>query len=188
MVALKYGLPLIQNEQGVAVSFESAWLKAALDRAARKAGYECWWLLDEFSSAVSQYLQQDYVRNVIALPSLEKVVRATLRDIGYHEIAIRFHAVNPFQKMSLVNCLRTGHGKKEAVFFKRLAERIDALHAAKVQHFHFYDLQRCVRQLLEDEAAVSWSGDPALCARIVTFVRERVQALSWQWQMHCTIR
>ena len=34
MVALKQGLPLIQNDQGVAVTFESEWLKAAVDRAA----------------------------------------------------------------------------------------------------------------------------------------------------------
>ena len=188
MVALKHGFPLIQNEQGVAVAFESAWLRAAVDQAARKAGYEGWWLLDEFSAAVAQYLRQDYVRNVIELPNLEKVVRATLRDIGYHEIAVRFRAVNPFQCMSLVDCLKASSGKQEPMFFKRLAERIEDLHAAKVQHFHFYDLQACVRRLLESESALSWQSKPLMRARIVAFVRERVQALSWQSKLHCTIR
>ena len=188
MVALKHGFPLIQNDQGVAVAFESAWLKAALDQAARKAGYEGWWLLDEFSTAVSQYLRQDYVRNVIELPNLEKVVRATLRDIGYHEIAARFRATNPFQCMSLVECLKTSSGKQEPVFFKRLAERIETLHAAKVQQFHFYDLQVCARRLLESESTTSWGSKPSMQARIVAFIREQVEALSWQSKLHCTIR
>ena len=188
MVAFKYGLPLIQNEQGVAVAFESAWLRAALDQAARQAGYEGWWLLDEFSMAVSQYLRQDYLRNVIEVPNLERVVRATLRDIGYQEIAARFRAVNPFQCMSLVDCLKPSGGKPLPAFFKRLAERIETLHAAKVQHFHFYDLQACVRRLVEGESTSSRESRLLIRARIVAFVREQVQALSWQSQMRCTIR
>ena len=188
MVALKYGLPLIQNTQGVAVAFESEWLKAALDQAARKAGYEGWWLLDEFSTAVSQYLRQDYLRNTIELPSLEKVVRATLRDIGYDEIAVRFRAVNPFQCVSLVDCLQAVGTQKEAGFFKLLAARIESLHAAKVQHFQFNDLQPCVRRLLEEDVSSSWWGRPLMCTRIVAFVRERIQELSGQWKTQCTIR
>ncbi len=188
MVALKGGLPLIQNERGVAVAFESDWLKAALDRAARKAGYDGWWLLDEFSAAFSQYLRQDYQHNVIALPNLERVVRATLRDIGYREIAVRFRAMNPFQCVSLAECLSASNGKTRPSFFKRLAERIETLHAAKVQQFHFYDLQVCVRRLLEGDATSSWWSQPLMRARVVTFVRERVQAHSWQWKIQCTIR
>ncbi len=188
MVALKYSLPLIQNAQGVAVAFESEWLKAALDQAARKAGYEGWWLLDEFSTAVSQYLRQDYLRNTIELPSLEKVVRATLRDIGYDEIAVRFQAVNPFQCLSLADCLQTAGTEREQVFFELLAEQIRGLHAAKVQHFHLYDLQHCVRHLLEEDASSSWWSGPLMRARIVTFVRERVQAFAGQWKTQCTIR
>ena len=144
--------------------------------------------MDEFSTAFSQYLRQDYVLNVIELRSLERVVRATLRDIGYDEIAARFRAVNPFQLVSLVDCLKTSTGKQEAVFFKRLTERIETLHAAKVQHFHFYDLQLCAMKLLEDDPIFSWWSGPLLRARIVSFVRERVQALPWQREMQCTIR
>lgn len=187
MVALKQGLPLIQNAQGVAVTFESEWLKAALDRAARKAGYESWWLLDEFSSAVAQYLRHDYSRTVIELPCLERVVRATLRDIGYREIAARFRAVNPFQSLSLVECVRATDASREPTFFKRLAERITKLHEAKVQHFHFHDLHLCAGQLLEDGSFHDWSH-PLMRARIVAFVRTRVEALPWQWKMQCTIR
>ncbi len=187
MVALKQGLPLIQNDQGVAVTFESDWLKAAVDRAARKAGYESWWLLDEFSSAVSQYLRHDYTLNIIELPSLERVVRATLRDIGYREIAVRFRAVNPFQCMSLAECVRAADPCRETTFFKRLAERIARLHDAKVQHFHFHDLHLCARRLLEDENAQPWAY-PLMRARIVAFVRTKVEALPWRWKMQCTIR
>ena len=187
MVSLKQGLPLIQNDQGVAVTFEREWLKAALDRAARKAGYESWWLLDEFSSAVSQYFRQDYDRTVIELPSLERVVRATLRDIGYREIAARFRTVNPFQCVSLADCVRVTDARRETLFFKRLAERIMKLHEAKVQHFHFHDLHLCARQLLEEGAFHDWDH-PLMRARIVAFIRARVEALPWKWQMQCTIR
>ena len=187
MVALKNGLPLILNDQGVAVAFDSAWLKAALDRAARKAGYESWWLLDEFSEAVSEYLRQDYRATTIELPRLEKVVRATLRDIGYREIAARFRVVNPFQSMSLIDCLGGSSEKKESTFFKRLAERIDTLHDARVRHFHFYDLKFFSLLLLGDDA-VSWWGRPLMQARIVAFVRARVQSLSWPATLQCTIR
>lgn len=185
MVALKYNLPLIHNEHGVALAFESEWFKAALDQAARRAGYDGWWLTDEFSSAIAQYLRHDYLGNVIELPILERVVRAALRDIGYQEIAARFRAVNPYQRLSLVDCLRASSGKQEAGFFKRLAERIDALHAAKVRHFHFYDLQACMARLLEGESV---AFDPGMRMRIVTFVRDRVGSLPWQSHMHCTIR
>lgn len=187
MVALKQGLPLIQNDQGIAVTFERDWLKAALDCAARKAGYEGWWLLDEFSSAVSHYLRQDYSRSIIELPSLERVVRATLRDIGYREIAVKFRTVNPFQCVSLVECLGVTGGGREAAFFKRLAERITTLHAAQVQHFHFHDLHLCVRQLLGDDVSDDWNH-PLMRARIVAFIRAQVEALSWQWKIQCTIR
>ncbi len=187
MVALKNGLPLILNDQGVAVAFDSDWLKAALDRAARKAGYESWWLLDEFSAAVSQYLRQDYRANTIALPRLEKVVRATLRDIGYREIAVRFRAMNPFQCMSLVDYLAVSSEKRETAFFKRLAERIETLHDAQVRHFHFYDLNFCALLLLGEDAAAWWSR-PLMRARIVDFVRARVQALRWQRTLQCTIQ
>ena len=185
MVALKYNLPLIHNERGIAMAFESEWLKAALDQAARKAGYDGWWLSDEFSAAIAQYLRHDYDESVIELPILERVVCNALRDIGYEEIAARFRAVNPYQSLSLIECLKTPSLKPEPAFFKRLAERIEALHAAKVRQFHFYDLQTCVHQLLEGKD-VAFHAD--LRARIVTFVREKVRNLPWPSQMHCTIR
>ena len=58
----------------------------------------------------------------------------------------------------------------------------------KVQHFYFYDLQLCVGQLLEGESGPSWGSEPSMRARVVTFVREQVQALSWRSRLHCTIR
>ena len=187
MVALKHGLPLIQNEQGVAVTFENDWLRAALDRAARRAGYDTWWLLDEFSSAVSQYLRQDYYATVIELPSLDRVVRATLRDIGYREIAAKFRTVNPFQSVSLIDCVRGSVGNREALFFRRLSERIIAMHAARVQHFHFHDLHPCARRLLTEDDPCHWLGQPLMRARIVGFIRERVQALDWPQRMRCPL-
>ena len=187
MVAFKYSLPLIQNEQGLAVAFESDWLKAALDHAAQKAGYDGWWLSDEFSAAIAQYFRQDYVRSVIELSKLERVVRATLRDVGYEEIAARFRVVNPFQSISLAECLKASIDERKSTFFQRLAERIEAMHAAKVRHFHFYDLQTCVQKLLEEEAASVWWNTSLMRARVVTFVRERLQALSWQAKIDCTI-
>lgn len=188
MVVVKNCLPLIQNDQGVAIKFDNEWLKAALDRAAHKAGYDGWCLSDDFSAAVSQYLRHDYGGKVIELTGLEKVVRATLRDIGYDEIAVRFRAVNPFQRVSLVDCLKTSGGKQGPLFFKRLTERIKTLHAAEVQHFHFYDLQTCAHRLLENDPNPSWWSGPLMCARIVGFVRERVLSLAWKREMKCTIR
>ena len=184
MVALKHGLPLIQNERGVAVSFENDWLKAAVDKAARKAGYDTWWLLDEFSDSISLYLRHTYQQNLIHLKDLDRVVRSTLRDIGYGDIAARFRTVNPFQTMSLAACLGTTASKREPAFFKKLAEHIAALHAARVRHFHFYDLHVCVQRLLEDRE----TGKPLLRSRIVSFVRERMLALAWQRGVQCTIR
>ena len=187
MVALKHGLPLIQNDLGIAVTFESDWLKAALDRAARRAGYEGWWLLDEFSAAVSQYFRQDYDSVVIELPNFDRVVRATLRDIGYREIAAKFRTMNPLQSVSLAECIRTSGGNQEATFFRRLSERITTMHAARVQHFHFHDLHPCVRRLLNEDDPSRWWGRLLMRARIVAFIRERVQALDWPRRMRCTI-
>lgn len=187
MVAFKHGWPLIRNDQGIAVAFENEWLKAAVDRAARRAGYDGWWLLDEFSTAVSQYLRQDYRSTVIELSSLDRVVRATLRDIGYREIAAKFRTVNPFQSVSLAECARGSAGNRESLFFRKLSDRIVAMHAAKVQHFHFHDLQPCVRQILAEDDPTHWWGWPLLRARIVAFIRERVLDLDWPHRMRCTI-
>ena len=102
------------------------------------------------------------------------MVRATLRDIGYREIAAKFRTVNPFQSVSLAECVRGPATSRETTFFRRLSERISAMHAVKVQHFHFHDLHPCVRQLLEEDHPSQWWGRPLMRARIVAFIREQV--------------
>ena len=187
MFSSKRGLPLIQNERGVAVPFENDWLKAAVETAARKAGYDRWWLLDDFGAAVSLYLRHSYHRKVIDLRSLESVIRSALREIGYREIALRFRLTNPFQHVSLATYLKGREANQPTVFFKKLSQRIAELHAAEVRHLHFYDLHHCVQRLRERDQTVCHWNDPLLRERIVCFVRDRMQSLPWKQSVHCSI-
>ena len=187
MIALKHALPLIRNAHGNAVAFESTWLRGALQDAARQAGYDSWWMVDDLIVGISLYLRNCYVKNVIDLPELESLVCTALRNIGYAEVAIRFRALPPTRGISLVQFLKETPAMNCPVFFDKLAETITTLYESKVRHFHFYDLHACSSQLESDTDLDRDFRPGSLREKIVSFVRERVRLEGWSQSVWCSI-
>lgn len=187
MIALKYALPLVRCEQGVAVALECTWLRVAIQDAAGRAGYHGWWLVDDLVAGITLYLRNCYVKTVIDLPDLESVVRAALQDIGYEEVAACFRAIPPTRGISLVRCLQGSSVPTRATFFERLSETINLLYESQARHFHFYDLHACVDQWENEAEAGRLPRYERLREKIVAFVRERVRSQNWNHQVWYSI-
>ena len=187
MIALKRGLPLIRNTRGTAIAFASTWLRIAIHDAAGRAGYHSWWLVDDLVAGISLYLRDCYVKNVIDLPELERLVRDALRTIGYEEVAACFRTVPPTQNFSLAQCLKAQPSFSRSAFFNELADAIKRLSGTGVRHFHFYDLHACVDHFENKTGTGRLVGQERLRERIVSFVRESVRSQGWSHQMWCSI-
>lgn len=95
MIALLNGLPLMVRRSGRAKGFRREWLRAALQRAATRAGFGTWRPAADLSAGISLYLEQSYELNVIGLGDLETLVRRALCDLGYEEVAQAFGSPPP---------------------------------------------------------------------------------------------
>ena len=90
MIALLNNLPLVVQPSGDAIGFRKTWLRAALRRAAVRAGYRDWSLALDLCAAISVYLEKHLLVNAIELARLEDLVRHALCDVGYQDVAVVF--------------------------------------------------------------------------------------------------
>ena len=187
MIALKHALPLVRGAHGVAVALESTWLHVAIQDAAGRAGYPCWWLINDLVAGISLYLSSCYVQTVIDVPELETLVRDALCNIGYEEVAATFRAIPPTREISLVQCLQSTPLLNRLKFFEKVSEKIALLYENQVRHFHFYDLHACVDQWENEAAAGRLPRSARLREKIVAFVRERVHSQDWDQQVWYSI-
>ena len=187
MIALKNGLPLLRDDKGLVSPFDILWLRSTLNSAAAKAGYQGWWLVDDLAEGITSYLRQNHIRGVIDLLKLENVIQAVLCDVGYGEIAAKYQTVMPCHKISLVQCLRQISQDDHSRFFDRLGKQIAELNATKLKHVHFSDLEACLTGLAGLRPVTRGDGEGTLLHQLVTFVRERVQALRWHSPIWCSI-
>lgn len=171
MIALKDKLPLVEFESGHVVAFERNWLVRSLSQAARKAGYQKWWLAEHVAESVTAYLMHTE-ENVITVPRLAKSVQSLLQVIGYAEIAGHFHPDPPPVRISLREIAGAAGNGYELVFFDLLARRLQDLAETRATSFEMLDLEPCVRHLC---AKKIWSRDcDILRSEIVAFVREQI--------------
>ncbi|HEX8311170.1 MAG TPA: hypothetical protein VF614_07640 [Chthoniobacteraceae bacterium] len=171
MIALRDNLPLVQLENGQAVAFEQTWLLRALAQAARKAGYQQWWLAEHVAESVTTYLRDQRDLNVLPVERLTKAVQSVLQVIGYAEVGRHFVAGRPAVEISLVELARKAGTGYELAFFQMLKERIHEILQDQPGHFSLLGLEACVKLL---RAKKVWSRDcDALQAEIVSFAREQ---------------
>ena len=187
MIALKFGLPLVRDQSGHAVAFDSHWLRMALIRAAVSAGYQSWWVADELVEGITLFLKHDYTKGVIDLLNLERAVRTVLCEVGYEEVAARFSTPLPYRRISLVQCLREIPQNNRAGFFEALAQQIEQVHRLQSSHVHFSDLHACVRGLRQLHSPTHRGDEHLLLPLVVAFVRDRVQSLCWPEELRCSI-
>ncbi len=173
MIALKDNLPLVEFDSGHVVAFERDWLLRSLSQAARKAGYQKWWLAEHVADSVTMYLRHRE-ENVVTFPGLAKSVQSVLQVIGYAEIANHFHPAPPPVRVSLREIAGAAGNGYELIFFGMLARRLQDIAQTGATCFEFLDLEPCVRHL---RAKKIWSRDcDILRAEIVAFVREQIIA------------
>ncbi len=183
MIAIRNNLPLLQDQHGGICAIDTGWLLAAVDRAAIKAGFMEWWLADHVTTSICSYLRSFYAKNVVGLNRLQEVVKQTLEDIGYEEIARCFQADSPSCHISLLQCAQATGSDELSAFYQALASRIDDLHRSNLPSFHFYDLRACLLHFNAGQAA-----DPGLQSEdVVGFVREKVGSLPWDRPVHSSI-
>lgn len=173
MIAFKDGLPLVEFDGGHVVAFERDWLLRSLVQAARKAGYQKWWLAEHVAESVTAYLR-GCDETVVTVPRLAKSVQSVLQVIGYAEIAHHFVPGPPLLRISLHELACAAGNGFELAFFERLARRVQELMDARANNFELLGLERCVKHLRSKKI---WSRDcDALRSEIVAFAREQIAA------------
>lgn len=171
MIAFLDQLPLVQLPDGQAVAFDRNWLLRALAQAARKAGYNQWWLAEHVAESVTTYLRDQREINVLPVERLTKAVQSVLQVIGYAEVGRHFVAGRPAVELSLVELAKEAGAGYELAFFEVLGRRIQEIVRLQPGHFSLNGVEACVKLL---RARKSWSRDcDALRAEIVSFARSR---------------
>lgn len=172
MIALKDDLPLVRFSSEEVGAFRRDWLLRSLAFAARRAGYDQWWLAEHVAESVTIYLRSQFDDNVVTLPRLEKAVRSALHAIGYGEVATIFELEPPFAHIDLSQVAHeAGHGY-ELMFFEILARNLqNALREGRT-YIEVCGLAQCVKSL---RARKNWSIHcSTLQAEIVTFARQQI--------------
>ena len=172
MIALCDGLPLVKFDEGQFVAFERKWLILALLQAARKAGYNQWWLAEDVTESIATYFRFRYNENVVSLPRLSQVVRAVLQGIGYDDVSRYFKPAPPLSKISLLEIALAAGAGYELAFFNQLRRTLKSLLTTKTECVEMVDLERCVKHLRSKKI---WSRDcKTLRTEIVAFAREQI--------------
>jgi len=174
MVAFKEEFPYLRCDSGQLFEFNQNWLRAAITRAADKAGYPSWWLTDHVTESIAFYLRLRNDEPVVPFSQLSQTVRYVLKVIGYKEIVPYFSPAPPPISFSLLEIAEQAGAGYELAFFDNLEKRIAALVSTGADSLHLYGLQPGVKHL---RGAKTWSrACDALREEIVCFVREKLAA------------
>ncbi len=185
MIAFRDNLPLVQLDGGQTVAFEREWLLRSLATAARKAGYDQWWLATHVAESVTQYLEAQTETTVLSSHRLQKAVQSVLQVIGYAEVGRHFAVGKPIAQISLLALARAAGNGYELAFFERLRMQIRELMQEKTFHFELFGLEPCVKLL---RARKVWSRDcDALQAEIVSFAREHAGIAAAQGEVSFSV-
>ncbi len=175
MIALKHDLPLVRYANGEVKAFRSDWLLRSLAIAARRAGYERWWLAEHVVESITCFLRHNFREIVLPLEGLENAVRSALEAIGYSEVATHFVPEPPIGQIDLpIVAARAGSGY-ELAFFILLATELDEVFCNQRTFIELNGLSHCVKAL---RAKKIWCRSCAtLREEIVSFIRERIEVL-----------
>jgi hypothetical protein len=178
MIALLDNLPIVRLADGTTAPFERRWLLRALDVAARKAGYQKWWLAEHVAESVTEFLRSQNDAPVIPVDGLTRSVQQVLQVIGYAEVGRHFDAGRPVVRISLVEIAHAAGSGYELAFFNLLARRLDEALREAGGCFELVGLEPCVKLLCSKKL---WSSDcRTLQDEIVSFTREHAGTTATQ--------
>lgn len=143
MICLASHLPLLRIGRHEVASYETTWLAGVLRDAASAAGHVGWWPADDVARGVLQFLRERFEPNIITLQELFEKIGATLRTIGFPEVASHMRAAPPPVDFSLLELAREADGL-EMAFFVRLGREVRELRAAGVQRMEARELRSAV--------------------------------------------
>ena len=186
MIALRNYLPLLHQRGGSYSAIRRDWLCFCLQRAAKKSGYDRWWLAEHVSSSIICHLKITYQNNVITEDHLYDIVLSVLQAIGYAEVALHFQTLDlPFE-LSLIDLAQEAGLGYELSFFQLLKERVQPALSNRASNLDFHGLKQCVRNL---QSVKTWSRSCSeLRNEIVEFLRAQLLHADLQTDILLTIR
>jgi hypothetical protein len=185
MVAFKEEFPYLRAESGQLFEFDRRWLRDAITRAAKEAGYPGWWLTEHVTESIAFYLRLRNDENFVALAQFSQTVRYVLKVVGYKEIVPHFTPAPPPVSLSLFEIAHTAGAGYELAFFDVLSRRLELLLQTRVNSVQLIALNACVKHLRGTRV---WSrACDALRGEIVCFVREKLSA-SEVLELNCSVR
>jgi len=186
VIAFRDCLPLLRQAGNNHSAIRQDWLYFCLRRAAKKSGYDRWWLAEHVALSILCFLGRTYPNNVITVKQLHRIVLSVLEAIGYAELALHFQMLDlPFE-LSLSNLAQEAGPGYELAFFALLKERIRPALSNRASNLDFYGLQSCVLKL---QSARTWSRRCSeLRTEIVEFLRAQLLHADLQADILLTIR
>ncbi len=169
--------PALQIGRYQVIEYDTAWLDAALKRAASAADHEDFPFVADIRNGVIQYLETKCPLRLLRLEDLYERMRRMLVKIGCQRIAEKLEPLAPPVTVSLVRAaLEAGNGF-ELAFFEMLRAELADLRAAGAEVIHFTGLResalilrgtdkwcrQCDRMLAEIESFLrAWENEGAM--------------------------
>jgi hypothetical protein len=147
LIAILGNRPALQVGRHQVFDYDTEWIDAAIQRAARAAEHHDFPFVEEIRGGIIEYLESKCPLKMLALEELFDRVKRMLRQIGCERIAENLQPVAPPVTVSLLHtAMQAGNGF-ELAFFETLRAELDELRAAGVEKIHFTDLNESARIL-----------------------------------------
>lgn len=158
----------VRADDGCAAPFDVARLEASIQRAARRAGHEDWWLAESVALAIEEFIRLHAPQQTVTVSALAELVREVLVALGYPEIAAAYSRALRHAEVRLDEISDT---VSELEFFRRLDKALEVIRKDDLVSVRVRGLHSCVKRL---RCARYWSaGCRGLAEEILFHIRER---------------
>lgn len=141
LIAILGNRPALQVGHHQVIDYDTAWLDAALQRAATAANREDFPFLADIRNGVVEYLECKCPLKLLKLEELYDRVRRMLIMIGCESIANQLEPVAPPVTVSLVNAAMEAGNGFELAFFEKLRSELTQLRCQGASEIHFTGLR-----------------------------------------------
>lgn len=165
VISLIGNRPALQIGRYQVIDYDTAWLDAALLRAARAADREDFPFVDDIRSGIVKYLETKCPLKLLQLDELFNRVRRMLVKIGCESIAEHLVQLAPPVTVPLVRAAVEAGNGFELAFFATLRAELRELRAAGAEEIHFSGLRESALIL---RGAAKWNKQ---CEKLLTEIR-----------------
>ncbi len=141
MISLIGNRPALQIGRYQVIDYDTAWLDAALKRAAEAAEHEDFPYLEDIRSGVVQYLETKCPLKLLHLEDLFDRMRTMLVKIGCEQIAEKLEPLAPPVTVSLVRAAMDAGNGFELAFFETLRSDLAELRSVGAEEIRFTGLR-----------------------------------------------